>query len=279
MAPSQEQNGAETDFMDPRPLGGSNTPHEHPHSVKSMDSRPLLSAGQSVPKENEEADGGEEQDANAKPNKKRLVTKKEVPLSALPVHDEVDASPEELFTRHHVQLNLNKIHRHVHHHKIEGPLEHVKKKAGEIIGAARAAVHLPSTSNNEDEERSQINVHNPKLNTNSEPMHKVAEGRNNRVVDTNNSSRKFGMSPASAAAIENGRSSAGDSSGVASKEDASKTEDEDFPETLQDAIQDGALVSHKEKKKEDEKVMKQLEGGDLNEPEPFGVTISARSKL
>jgi hypothetical protein len=110
-------------------------------------------------------------------------------------------------------------------------------------------------------------------------MHKVAEGRNNRVVDANNSSRKFGMSPASTSAIESGRSSAVGGGGVANKEDSSKTEDDDFPETLQDAIQDGAHVSQKEKKKEDEKVMKQLEGGDLNEPEPFGVTISARSKL
>ncbi len=87
-APAQEQNGAETDFMDPRPLGGLNTPQEHPYSVQSVVTRPVLGAGQSVLKENEEADGAEEQNVDAQP-----------------VHDEVDASPEEQFIRHHVELD------------------------------------------------------------------------------------------------------------------------------------------------------------------------------
>ena len=52
-------------------------------------------------------------------------------------------------------------------------------------------------------------------------MAKVAEGRN-RIVDTDDSSRKFGMkmSPASASAGRRGGK-----------------DDEDFPETLQEAIQ------------------------------------------
>jgi hypothetical protein len=79
-----------------------------------MDPRPL-GAGKSVPGENEAEDN--EQDDN----------KKDAAAAKGPPHDEVDASPEEQFTRHHVKLDPEEVHR-MHHHK-EGPLEQVKKKA------------------------------------------------------------------------------------------------------------------------------------------------------
>lgn len=116
-SPSQQRRGtldAENDRpQDPRPLGGSDTPHQHPFPTKSMDPRPL-GAGKSVPGEIEAEDT--EQDDNNK-----------AAAAKGPLHDEVDASPEEQFTRHHVELDPERIH-HMQYHK-EGPLEQVKKKA------------------------------------------------------------------------------------------------------------------------------------------------------
>jgi hypothetical protein len=74
-----------------------------------MDPRPL-GAGKSVPEENE-AEEEQESDKNT--------------AAKGPLHDEVDVSPEEQFTRHHVELDPDKLH---HYHK-EGTLEQVKKKA------------------------------------------------------------------------------------------------------------------------------------------------------
>lgn len=102
--------------MDPRPLGGKDTPHEHPFPKQSMDPRPL-GAGKSVPEENGTED--EQERGTAKQG--------DTTPPPLPAHDEVDASPEEQFTRHHVELDPDKLH-HFEHHR-EGPLEQVKKKA------------------------------------------------------------------------------------------------------------------------------------------------------
>lgn len=104
-----------------------------------------------------------------------------------------------------------------------------------MVRAARAAVehHLPSTNltnSTEDEDaprttpgpsQNNVTLQSLKYNNRSEPMHmaKVAEGRN-RIVDADDRSRKFGMSPASASAGRRGGQ-----------------DDEDFPETLQEAIQ------------------------------------------
>ncbi|KAH7624319.1 hypothetical protein Ndes2526B_g00505 [Nannochloris sp. 'desiccata'] len=270
-SPSQQRRGtldAENDRpQDPRPLGGSDTPHQHPFPTKSMDPRPL-GAGKSVPGEIEAEDT--EQDDNNK-----------AAAAKGPLHDEVDASPEEQFTRHHVELDPERIH-HMQYHK-EGPLEQVKKKATDVVRAARAAVeqHLPSnlttnddtTSNPANTPQSNITLHNLKYDNHPEPMHmaKIAEGRN-RVIDTDDrSSRKVGMSPASAAIESGGSSAVGGGAGVSK-------EDDDFPETLQDAIQDGAHLSEKAKEKESKEEDDQV-GADLNEPEPFGVTSGARSKL
>jgi hypothetical protein len=118
---SQPQKGAldtENDRpQDPRPLGGSENPHPHPFPTKSMDPRPL-GAGKSVPEENEAEENEQDDD--------RLKVKAAAAVKG-PPHDEVDASPEEQFTRHHVELNPENIH-HIEHHK-EGALEQVKKKA------------------------------------------------------------------------------------------------------------------------------------------------------
>jgi len=263
-SPSQQQKGtldAENDRpQDPRPLGGSDTSHEHPFPTKSMDPRPL-GAGKSVPGE-DEAEDYEQGD-----NNKAAAAKG-------PPHDEVDATPEEQFTRHHFQLDPEETH-HIQHHK-EGTLEQVKKKAvsnilyigihflirccilhqlvfwefnftfpimqTDVVRAARTAVeqHLPSTlttnddtaSNPTDTPQSNITLHNLKYDNNSEPMHmaKVAEGRN-RIIDTDDgNNRKFRISPASAAIERGGSSAVGGGAGA-------EKGDDDFPETLQDAIQ------------------------------------------
>lgn len=108
--------------------------------------------------------------------------------------------------------------------------------------AARTAVehHLPSTltanddgaSNPAGTPQSNITLHNVKYNNNSEPMHMVKiEERRNRIIDTDDgSSRKFRMSPASAAMESGGSSAVGGGAGA-------RKGDDDFPETLQDAIQ------------------------------------------
>lgn len=68
------------------------------------------------------------------------------------IKDEVDLTPEEQLTRHHVELDVEKLptHRHHHHHSL---VEQVKEKARSTIE------HLPSLpqkhSNEQDRQKGQ----------------------------------------------------------------------------------------------------------------------------